>query len=189
MITAIDPKTALVLIDLQKNIAQGNTVHPVADVLEKAARLMAAFRKAGLPVVIVNVDPAGAAWMKARNDAQKSQPAPPPPIAGATDIVPEIKTQPEDIFITKRTWNAFFETALHEQLQQRGVTQIVLGGISTSIGVEGTARSASELGYNIAFATDAMTDRVEEAHNNSVKNIFPRLGERGTVDEVIAKLP
>jgi nicotinamidase-related amidase len=35
-----------------------------------------------------------------------------------------------------------------------------LVGVSASIGVEETARAASELSYNIAFATDAITDRV-----------------------------
>jgi nicotinamidase-related amidase len=51
--------------------------------------------------------------------------------------------------------------------------------------VEGTARAASELGYNITFATDAMTDREEEAHQRSIKYIFPRMGETGTTKEII----
>jgi nicotinamidase-related amidase len=54
--------------------------------------------------------------------------------------------------------------------------------------VEATARAASEFGYNITFATDAMTDRVESAHNHSIQNIFPRLGERGTTKEIIEML-
>jgi len=47
---------------------------------------------------------------------------------------------------------------LNDELKKRNVTGIVIAGISTSIGVEGTARAASILGYNISFATDAMTD-------------------------------
>ena len=47
---------------------------------------------------------------------------------------------------------------MHAELQKRNITQIVLGGIATSIGVEGTARQANEFGYNIAFASDAMSD-------------------------------
>ncbi|MEO6522636.1 MAG: hypothetical protein ABIN91_13210 [Mucilaginibacter sp.] len=35
--------------------------------------------------------------------------------------------------------------------------------MSTSAGVEGTARPAAERDYNITFATDAMTDRKLEA--------------------------
>lgn len=197
MITGIDKNTALVLIDLQKGIAKGDTAHPVKEVLAKAAQLLAAFRHAKLTVVIVNVNPVGAAWTKTRVESS-SVPKNPVmqtvakvvmPVVGYTDIVPEIQTQPDDIRITKKNWNAFYDTTLHQQLQERAITQIVLGGISTSIGVEGTARAASERGYNIALATDAMTDRIAAAHEHSIRNIFPRIGELGTVNDIISKLP
>jgi len=68
------------------------------------------------------------------------------------------------------------------------VTQIVLAGISTSIGIESTARFAHELGFNIAFAVDAMTDLHLDAHTNSLTRIFPRLGETGTTQQVLAML-
>jgi len=189
MITAIDQNTALVLIDLQKGITgMGRTTapHPVGTVLENAVRLVDAFHAAGQPVVIVNVIPAAGA---AKLRAEKSFGAMTPP-PGFADIATELqtRTRPGDIFVTKRTWGAFFETPLHAELQKRGVTQIVLGGISTSIGVESTARGASERGYNIAFATDAMTDTDAAAHGHSLQNIFPRIGELGTTAEVIAML-
>ena len=38
---------------------------------------------------------------------------------------------------------------MDEYLRKRGVTQIVLAGVATSIGVESTARSAYDLGYNV----------------------------------------
>ena len=60
--------------------------------------------------------------------------------------------------------------------------------MATSIGVEATARSANEFAYNVVFASDAMSDRFADAHANSFKNIFPRIGEVGTTDEIIAKL-
>jgi len=107
---------------------------------------------------------------------------------GFTDIVPEIEVKPEDILIEKKSWNAFFLTSLNEELKKREITQLVLAGISTSIAVEGTARAGSELGYNLIFATDAMTDKIREAHSNSLSNIFPRLGELATVMEITRKL-
>jgi nicotinamidase-related amidase len=185
MVTAIDKNTALVLIDLQKGILGYPTVHPVAGVLANAAKLVAAFRQATLPVVIVNVNPAGAAWTKARKDNKQAMPTPP---VDWLEIADEIKTQPDDIFITKHTWSAFFETALQSELQKRGVTGIVIGGVSTSIGVEGTARTASEHGYNITFASDAMTDMAASAHEHSINLIFPRIGEVDTTDKIINKL-
>lgn len=196
MITSIDKNTALVLIDLQKGIVKNYSVPAVSEVLANAAKLIEAFREQGLPIVIVNVNPMGAAWTKTRkeistvpkNTVVQTVAKAAMAVSGFTDIVPEIKTAPDDIFITKHTWNAFYETLLHEELQKRNITGIVLGGIATSIGVEGTARAASERGYNVSFAMDAMTDRVVEAHQNSMVTIFPRIGEVGSVDEIVEKL-
>jgi len=108
--------------------------------------------------------------------------------AGWNQLIPEMKTTPQDILITKHTWGSFFETALDDELKKRNVTGIVIGGISTSIGVEGTSRQASERGYNITFAKDAMTDMVAAAHDNSLQYIFPRMGEIDDTDNIIMKL-
>lgn len=186
MITALDKNTALILVDLQKGVVQLPLAKPVSDILENAAKLVEAFRKAALPIVVVNVNPAGAAWTKARKDSNPLQNA--PFKEDWLEIAPEIKTQPGDIFITKHTWGAFYETPLHEELQKRNVTGIVLAGVSTSIGVEGTARGASERGYNVTFAKDAMTDMFADAHENSLKYIFPRIGEIDDTDNIVEKL-
>ncbi len=77
---------------------------------------------------------------------------------------------------------------MDEELKKRNITGIVIGGVSTSIGVEGTARQASERGYNITFAKDAMMDMFIDAHENSLKYIFPRMGEIDTTDKIIEKL-
>lgn len=192
MITKIDRNTALVLIDFQQGIVKIQIADQIKAVLQNAALLVQAFHKLKLPIFVINVDPIGAIWTKIRTEAPAILPkAESPTIVKKdmpqnrfTDIISEIQTQPEDIHITKKTWNAFFQTPLHDELQKKNITQIVLCGISTSIGVEGTARAASELGYNIAFATDAMTDPVAESHNNSLRHIFPRIGESGSTKEI-----
>lgn len=181
MITALDRNTALVLIDLQNSIVAAPLAHSVDTVLEHVNELITSFRKKEWPIVVVNVNPAGASWTRSRKEARPSS----FPDENAYRITGRIQVQPSDIFITKHTWNAFFETALNEELRKRSVTGIVIAGISTSIGVEGTARAASELGYNITFATDAMTDMQEEAHNRSIQFIFPRMGETGTTRKII----
>ena len=82
----------------------------------------------------------------------------------------------------------FRSTALHDELQKRGITQVVICGIATSIGVESTAREAYASGYNVTLAVDAMTDLNSDTHENSIKRVFPRLGETGSYNDVIAKL-
>jgi len=54
-----------------------------------------------------------------------------------------------------------------------------------STGVEATARQAYEPGFNVTLALDAMTDLRPEAHDYSVRNVFPRLGEAGTAEDII----
>lgn len=181
MITALDARTALVLIDLQRGIVHPPVVDDINILLQNANKLIVAFRNAGLPIVIVTVDPKGG--KVTRKDAQASMPTVLP--AEWLDVMPEIKTEANDIFIKKHAWNAFYETCLHEELQQRNITGIVLGGVATSIGVEGTARAAAEYGYNITFALDAMTDRNAGAQQHSKEIIFPRLGETGTASDII----
>lgn len=186
MITALDKNTALILIDLQKGITGSpGLAHPVATVLANANKLVEAFHKADLPVVFVTVNVGNAAWLHTRKDLKMPGGERP---ADWAELDDSIKAKPGDIFITKHTWSAFYETALEEELKKRNITGIVIGGISTSIGVEGTARNASERGYNIAFAVDAMTDRAAESHEHSVKSIFPRMGEVDTTDNIIKLL-
>jgi nicotinamidase-related amidase len=181
MITALDKNTALVLIDLQNSVVTMPVAHSVKDILNNVNVLIEAFRKKDLSVVVVNVNPSGA-WTKPRKEVK---PTSLPDNDTWYKISNELNTNENDIRITKHTWNAFFETSLNDELKKRNVTGIVIAGISTSIGVEGTARAASEFGYNITFVTDAMTDRQEEAHNRSIKYIFPRIGETGTTKEII----
>lgn len=179
--STLDPVTALIVIDLQNGIVAYDAAHPMADIVSRAAQLTEAFRRHRLPVVLVNVTGG------APGRAEQSRPLDDLP-PGWAELVPELGRQPDDIRITKRTWGAFSHTDLAEQLKARQVTQVVICGLATSIGVESTARQAHELGFNVTLATDAMTDISAEAHANSVERIFPRLGERGRTAEIVALL-
>jgi nicotinamidase-related amidase len=100
-LTTLDPKPALVVIDLQKGIVAVPTVHPI-----------------GRPAFTPAPD-----W---------------------TELVEELDAQPDDHRVTKVRWGAFPETSLDAHRQRLGVTQLVLAGVATSIGVESTARAAHE---------------------------------------------
>jgi nicotinamidase-related amidase len=179
--TKLDGIAALIVIDLQKGIVAMPTAHPSGQIVAHAAQLAQAFRKRGLPIVLVNV--AGAS--PGRTDAGAPKFAFP---ADWMEIVPELQPQPGDCLITKHRWGAFIGTSLDNYLRQRGVTQVILAGVATSIGVESTARSAYDHGYNVVLVVDAMTDRDADAHSNSVARIFPRLGETANAAEVLELL-
>jgi nicotinamidase-related amidase len=180
-ITILDSKSALVLIDLQKGIVAIPPPEVATEVISKSAQLAAAFRSHNEPVVLVNV----AAAAPGRTDRPRATHAFP---ADWTDLVPELDQQPSDILITKRAYGAFLGTTLDQQLRDLGVTQIVLAGVATSIGVESTARSAYDLGYNVVFLTDAMADLDPVNHAHSIEKIFPRLGESGSTADLLALL-
>ena len=180
-VTKLDRVAALIVIDLQKGIVSLPTAHPTSEITGRVAQLAHAFRERGLPVVLVNVT--GGA--PGRTDAGIPKFARPDDWA---ELVPELKPHPDDYLITKERWGAFLGTSLNDYLQERGVTQIFMTGVSTSIGVESTARCAYDLGYNMVLVIDAMTDRDADAHRHSVEKIFPRLGESDTTANVLKLL-
>jgi nicotinamidase-related amidase len=180
-LTKLDTASALIVIDLQKGLMGLPVVHPIAEIVGRSAQLARAFRARDLPVVLVNVT--GAA--PGRTEAGPRKFTFPP---DWTELVPELEQQPGDYIVSKQRVGAFLGTALDDYLRQRGVTQVVLTGVATSAGVEATARSAYDLGYNVTFVVDAMTDRDAEAHRYSIEKTFPRLGETGTAGDVLKLL-
>ena len=80
-----------------------------------------------------------------------------------------------DIRVTKHQWGAFHGTDLDDQLRRRGITTIVLGGVSTNFGVESTARQGWERGYAIVIAEDATASSTPEMHAFSIEKILPRI--------------
>jgi nicotinamidase-related amidase len=71
------------------------------------------------------------------------------------------------------------------QLRRRGVHCIVLGGVATNIGVESTARSAAEHGYELAIPEDLCSSSSAEMHVFSFTHILPRLARVAQSDAII----
>jgi nicotinamidase-related amidase len=178
-LTRIDGTAALVVIDMQKGIVGMIPAQSASEIIERVARLTRAFREHRLPVILVNVTARAPGRTEHRMDMSGLPP-------DWTELIPELDRQPGDLLVTKLNMGAFHGTALDLHLRRRGATQIVLCGISTTAGVESTARSGYDQGYNVAMVVDAMTDRNAESHEHSVEKIFPRIGETATTDEVLA---
>lgn len=181
-LSTLDPRSALIVVDLQQGIVGHAFAHPIDAVVERACTLAQAFRRRGLPVVLVNV--AGSAPGRTEQPPRQRQPLP----EGWTELIPELDRQPSDILITKRTWGAFASTDLESRLKALGVTQVVVAGVATGTGVEATARQAYEHGFNVTLAIDAMTDLRPQAHAYSIAQVFPRLGETGSTAAILELL-
>nr|WP_154325566.1 hydrolase [Pantoea sp. 201603H] len=180
--------TALVLIDLQEGVLPfAGGPHAAKDVVARAARLAEKFRAVQAPVFLVRVG-----WSTDFAEAPKQ----------AVDAVntrtslpdnwwnfpAELDVQDSDISVIKRQWGAFYGTDLEMQLRRRGIDTLVLGGISTNIGVESTARHAWELGFNLVIAEDICSAASTEQHNGSLNWVFPRIAKVRQSEDVITAL-
>lgn len=187
-LSIIGKETALVLIDLQQGIvARDLAPYKASDVVERSARLADAVRAAGGTVVYVHVLLHELARPLADQPSMPASAPPPPP--SASELVPEAGFLPDrDVLVTKRQWGAFTATHLDQALRRRGVRTIILGGIATNYGVESTARSAVEFGYQLVFAEDAMSSMKAEMHRFAVENIFPVIGQVRASSEILEAL-
>jgi nicotinamidase-related amidase len=185
---AFDPHTtALVLIDLQHGTV-GRPLAPYsgAQVVERCAALAAKLRERGATIVYVRVNVNELLHLPV--DAPLRAPDAPPPPPAASELVPEAGVQPSDILITKRQWGAFYGTDLEQHLRRRGIRTVMLGGIATNYGVESTARTAFDLGYELVFVEDAMTSIGDDAHRFATQTVFPRMGRVRSSDDVLRAL-
>jgi nicotinamidase-related amidase len=181
-LSKLDTIAALVVIDLQKGIVGLPTVHPTTEIVARSAILARAFRRRSLPVVLVNVTGAAPGRTDVGPRNLSSLPA------DWTERVSELEQHPDDYIVNKQRVGAFIGTSLDEALRKRGVTQVFVTGIATSLGVESTARSAYDYGYNVVIVVDAVTDRDADAHRHCVEKIFPRISETDTTDSVLKLL-
>ncbi|MFJ3925966.1 hydrolase [Streptomyces sp. NPDC090022] len=184
----LDAHTALVLIDLQEGILALPTARPAEEVLAHGVALARAFRAHGLPVVRVKVEWSPDGGDRPPAEVDRPGPAAAPPAAFSAFPAALTDGGAGDLVVTKRHWGAFTGTELDLQLRRRGVRRIVLAGISTSAGVESTARSAWEHGYGLVFAEDATADLDADSHAHTFTKIFPRLGLVRSSAEVIKAL-
>ena len=106
---------------------------------------------------------------------------------GAT-IHDAVAPQEGDPVVTKRAVSAFAGSDLEKLLQASGITTLVLSGVATNLVVEGTAREASDRGYNVVVVGDCCASASQEAHDSALTNALPFLATITTLDEVTAAL-
>jgi nicotinamidase-related amidase len=165
----LDAKTtALILIDLQRGVlAMPLAPHSAATVYERSRRIADRFGAAGALVVRVRVS-----FSRDLADAPRSpvdQPMKYEALPPGWDEFPE-PPDPSDVIITKRHWGAFHGTELDLQLRRRQIR-----AIATNMGVESTARSAAEHGYELVVAEDLCSALDADMHAFSFRHILPRL--------------
>jgi len=81
------------------------------------------------------------------------------------EIVEEMRPQPLDMVFQKRRPDGFVGTDFDLMLRSRNIKTILIGGVATEGGVEDTARSARNLGYDVVVLKDCVGSRNRELHD------------------------
>lgn len=172
---AFDPaRTALIVIDMQRDFieaggfgaALGNDVRPLQAIVPGVARLIAAARAAGLPVIHTREchrpdlsDCPPAKRLRGRPSARIGDPGPMGRILIAgepgAEIVPQLAPLPGEVVIDKPGKGAFHATPLGQVLSGLGVATVILAGVTTEVCVQTTMREANDRGFDCLLVEDA----------------------------------
>ena len=183
----LSKRSALVVIDLQKGILDPEPApYGKAQVVERSVALARAFAAAGKPIVLTATDfaPGYADAPQGQVDAPWALPADGLP-PGFSRLVPEVDALPAAVRIVKRQMSAFFGAELDLQLRRRGCDTVVICGVATNMGVEGTARAAFDLNYHVVIAEDACGSVAPGLHEFAVERILPRISRVRPTDEIV----
>jgi nicotinamidase-related amidase len=185
----IEPvKTALLLLHWQKDIATAGFKHSrnmperlaAMNTIKHTMEVLKASRENGILVVYVNAShrpgfpelPAKRAPMFMNVAASGAH------IRGSrgAEVVDELKPLENEIIVDNYNPSAFCYTDLDLILRNKGITDLVLSGLSTNWVIETTARHGACLGYYIYTLSDCCNSSSDEMHNWPLTNILPRLG-------------
>lgn len=88
----------------------------------------------------------------------------------------------------KRGLNAFSNTELDSELRARGIRQVVLAGVVTSICIDSTARAAAERGYAVSVLSDCTGGRTALEQDFYCREVFPLYARVITSDDLLKEL-
>jgi len=191
----VDPKrSALLIWDMEYAI--GPNAFNYTDILANLKDLSALARQIGVPVFYsvqtafdLAKEEAGV-WVRVR--MKRSRATDPNQLLQeredpkGREIVEELKPQPQDIVFQKRRPDAFVGTDFDLMLRSKGIGTILIGGVATEGGVEGTARTGRNLGYDMVVLKDCVGSRNRELHDMALKLMEQTHFDVATASEIAA---
>ena len=171
----------------------GNDVSQLRRTIEPNRKLLAAWRAAGLPVLhtreghrpdLCDLPPAKKVRGRSQDDHRRRRARWAASWCAARpghDIIPELYPLPGEPVIDKPGKGAFYATDLHAILQHRGITQLVVTGVTTEVCVNTTVREANDRGYDCLVLEDCVGSYFPEFHDMGLKMIKAQGGIFGWV--------
>ena len=201
---------ALIIIDMQRDFVEpggfgetlGNKVALLQAIIPATARLLAAFRAVGLPVIHTREchrpDLSDCPPAKRKRGKPSLRIGDPGPmgrilISGepGADIIPELYPVEGEIVLDKPGKGAFYATPLGEILAERKIRQLVFAGVTTEVCVQTTMREANDRGFECLLATDATESYFPEFKKAAIDMITAQgaiVGWAATVEEIVEVL-
>ncbi|CAN0566226.1 unnamed protein product, partial [Laminaria digitata] len=193
---SLDPvKTAFLVVDMQNFFVDG--VQPCLDVMPNINRLAEAVRKSGGLVVwvvltVAESEDGPSLWpiyhdnffTEAKMKAHKKG------LTRGTEshaIHKDMDVRDEDMISEKTRFSALVQGSsdLHEQLQARGIENVLVGGTLTNMCCESTARDAMMIGYRAIMVEDCNASRNIEDHIVGLTSVYQSFGDVGSTEDVI----
>ena len=191
---------ALLIIDMQRDFLEpggfgemlGNDVSQLRRTIEPNRRLLAAWRAAGLLAIHTReghrpdlTDLPPAKKIRGRSATCIGDPGPMGRILvrgeAGHDIIAELYPAPGEPIIDKPGKGAFFATDLHAILQNRGIQQLVVTGVTTEVCVNTTVREANDRGYDCLVVSDCCGSYFPEFHEMGLRMVAAQGGIFGWV--------
>jgi len=178
-------RTALVIIDVQRDFAApdgllgqwGADLSSVPPALDRAEALIAAARRAGVPLLYVLLETRPETDSEALRQFMARRGIDPdtgPAIcrAGTAGAEPyRLLPQAGDLIVRKVLYSAFSGTDLAETLKARGIDTLVLTGLTTDCCVDCTARDGFHQDFNIFLAHDACAAPDPDTHAGALNGL------------------
>jgi ureidoacrylate peracid hydrolase len=188
-------KTALLIVDMQNFFVDG--VQPCLDVMPNINRLAEVVRRSGGLVVwvvltVAETEDGPSLWpvyhdnffTEAKMQAHKkglTRGSPGQAIHADMDV------HDDDVISEKTRFSALVQGAsdLHEQLQARGIENVLIGGTLTNMCCESTARDAMMIGYRAIMVEDCNASRNEADHAAGLTSVYQSFCDVRSTDDVI----
>jgi nicotinamidase-related amidase len=92
------------------------------------------------------------------------------------EIIPSLAPLPGELELTKPGKGAFYNTHLHEHLQQRGIEELIFAGVTTEVCVQTTMREANDRGYRCLLVEEATASYFPEFKTACIKMLTAQGG-------------
>jgi biuret amidohydrolase len=193
---------ALLIIDMQRDFLEpggfgellGNDVSLLRHTIAPNQRLLAAWRAQGLTVLHTReghrpdlADLPDSKRVRGRSKSCIGDTGPMGRILvrgePGHDIIPELYPNPGEPIIDKPGKGAFWATDLHGLLQNRGLRQLIVTGVTTEVCVNTTVREANDRGYDCLVPSDCVGSYFPEFQEMGLKMIKAQGGIFGWVSD------